>query len=201
VSTSDCACACRTRHGSLRSTPCLSCTRRQRSVGTLHTRAPKSPHPSPIVWPQSQKRHPRPPHEPELAPENSIEPAQDPMPPAFSPTEFLRRLRSAETQLRSLAFASLNRACRNLVPTFPQRSPPSLLTTAACGGLRSAPDCRPQRACLHLSYSCASPFGPALLVTQGPTRTSRHVRFSAARGGEADISRGMRSARQAGARR
>jgi hypothetical protein len=27
------------------------------------------------------------------------------------------------------------------VPTFPQRSPPSLLTTAACGGLKSAPDC------------------------------------------------------------
>jgi hypothetical protein len=25
------------------------------------------------------------------------------------------------------------------------RSPPSLLTTAACGGLRSAPDCRPRR--------------------------------------------------------
>src|SRR4029077_6276690 len=35
----------------------------------------------------------------------------------------------------SLALASLNHTCRNLVPTFPQRSPPSLLTTAACGGL------------------------------------------------------------------
>jgi hypothetical protein len=34
----------------------------------------------------------------------------------------------------SLALASLNHTCRNLVPTFPQRSPPSLLTTAACGG-------------------------------------------------------------------
>ena len=31
---------------------------------------------------------------------------------------------------------------RNLVPTLPQRSPPWLLTTAACGGLRSTPDCR-----------------------------------------------------------
>src|ERR1700730_4134979 len=31
----------------------------------------------------------------------------------------------------SLALASLNLACRNLVPTFPQRSPPLLLTTAA----------------------------------------------------------------------
>src|ERR1700688_513957 len=37
----------------------------------------------------------------------------------------------------SLALASLNLACRDHVPTFPQRSPPSLLTTAACGGLRS----------------------------------------------------------------
>src|SRR5215470_11270234 len=71
----------------------------------------------------------------------------------------------------SLALASLNHACRNLVPTFPQRSPPSLLTTAACGGLRSAPDCRPRRALLHLSYSYAPPCGPALLVTQDPERT------------------------------
>jgi len=45
------------------------------------------------------------------------------------------------------------------------------LTTAACGGLRSAPDCRTRRVLLHLSYSCASPFGPALLVTQDPMQT------------------------------
>src|SRR6516225_339349 len=66
----------------------------------------------------------------------------------------------------SLALASLNHTCRNLVSTFPQRSPPLLLTTAACGGLRSTPDCRPRRALLHLSYSYATPCGPALLVTQ-----------------------------------
>ena len=71
----------------------------------------------------------------------------------------------------SLALASLNHTCRNLVPTFPQRSPPSLLTTAACGGLRSTPDCRPRRALLHLSYSCAPPCGPAILVTQCQQRT------------------------------
>ena len=75
----------------------------------------------------------------------------------------------------SLTLASLNRACWNHVPTFPQRSPPSLLTTAACGGLRSAPDCRTRRALLHLSYSCAAPFGPAILVTQHQLRTSRSV--------------------------
>src|SRR4029077_5877177 len=75
----------------------------------------------------------------------------------------------------SLALASLNRACRNLVPTFPQRSPPSLLTTAACGGLRSAPDCRPRRTFLHLSYSYAPPCGPALLVTQNPVATPPSV--------------------------
>src|SRR5262245_34121112 len=71
----------------------------------------------------------------------------------------------------SLALASLNRACWDHVPTFPQRLPPSLLTTAACGGLRSAPDCRTRRALLHLSYSCAAPFGPAILVTQDPLRS------------------------------
>src|ERR1700738_4721535 len=86
-----------------------------------------------------------------------------------------RRERDAALNRRSkqsLALASLNRACRNLVPTFPQRSPPSLLTTAACGGLRSAPDCRPRRTFLHLSYSYAPPCGPALLVTQDPSATS-----------------------------
>src|SRR6266536_4833050 len=80
----------------------------------------------------------------------------------------------------SLALASLNHTCRNLVPTFPQRSPPSLLTTAACGGLRSTPDCRPRRALLHLSYSCIPPCGPAILVTQDPTRTSRPIQNNSA---------------------
>jgi hypothetical protein len=32
--------------------------------------------------------------------------------------------------------------------------------------------CRPRRAFLHLSYSCAPPFGPATLVTQDPNRSS-----------------------------
>src|ERR1700719_2721947 len=59
-----------------------------------------------------------------------------------------------------------------IVPAFPRRSPPRLLTTAAYGGLRSTPDCRTRRTYLHLSYSYASPFGPALLVTQDPLRTS-----------------------------
>src|SRR6478609_7762616 len=79
--------------------------------------------------------------------------------------------------IRSLALASLNLACRNPVPTFPQRSPPLLLTAAACGGLRSTPDCRPRRTFLHLSYSYAPPCGPALLVTQNPhaTRLTLHI--------------------------
>jgi hypothetical protein len=75
--------------------------------------------------------------------------------------------------------ASLNLACRNPVPAFPQRSPPLLLTTAACGGLRSAPDCRPRRTFLHLSYSYATPFGPAILVTHDPLQTSLQSPISA----------------------
>src|SRR5690242_7554663 len=71
----------------------------------------------------------------------------------------------------SLALASLNRACRNLVSTFPQRSPPSLLTTAACGGLRPAPDCRPRRALLHLSYSSAPSYSDGAFVTHAPQPT------------------------------
>src|SRR5215468_4571129 len=75
----------------------------------------------------------------------------------------------------SLALASLDRACRNLVPAFPQRSPPRLLTAAARGGLRSAPDCRTRRALLHLSYSCASPVPMTVLVTHDPRRPIREA--------------------------
>jgi hypothetical protein len=71
----------------------------------------------------------------------------------------------------SLALASLDHACRNLVPAFPQRSPPRLLTAAACGGLRSAPDCRTRRALLHLSYSCAPLVLMTALVTHDPQRS------------------------------
>src|SRR5262249_9315639 len=52
-----------------------------------------------------------------------------------------------------------------------QRSPPSLLTTAACGGLRPAPDCRPRRALLHLSYSSAPSYSDRAFVTHAPFRT------------------------------
>jgi hypothetical protein len=55
----------------------------------------------------------------------------------------------------SLALVSLDQGSRNRIPAFPQRSPPRLFTAAACCGLGSAPDCRTQRARLHLSYSCA----------------------------------------------
>jgi hypothetical protein len=48
-----------------------------------------------------------------------------------------------------------------------------LFSALAEAGLRSTPDCRPRRALLHLSYSCAPPCGPAVLVTQDPSRTSR----------------------------
>ena len=40
---------------------------------------------------------------------------------------------------------------------FPQRSPPSLFTIAACGGLKPAPDRRLRGARPHLSYSIAPP--------------------------------------------
>ena len=54
---------------------------------------------------------------------------------------------------------------------FPQCSPPWLLTTAACGGLRSTPDCRPRRAYLHLSYSSAPSYSDSAFVTHDPFRT------------------------------
>jgi hypothetical protein len=58
-----------------------------------------------------------------------------------TPRFWHRLIRFRHFRSSSLALASLDRACRNLVPAFPQCSPPWLLTAAACGGLRSAPDC------------------------------------------------------------
>src|SRR5262249_5907521 len=73
------------------------------------------------------------------------------------------------TRHQRFACARLSQlACRDQVPTFPQRSPPSLLTTAACGGLRPAPDCRPRRALLHLSYSSALSYSDSAFVTHAP---------------------------------
>ena len=79
-----------------------------------------------------------------------------------------------------LALASLNLACRDHVPTFPQRSPPSLLTTAARGGLRPAPDCRP-RTLLHLSYSSAPLHADGAFVTHDPNRTPHNPLISRCR--------------------
>jgi len=63
-----------------------------------------------IALPHSQERHARQHHEPALPLEKSIEPGRThPIPPAFSPTEFLRRLRSAET-LISFACARLSQS-------------------------------------------------------------------------------------------
>src|SRR5262245_15223950 len=60
------------------------------------------------------------------------------------------------TLLQRFACARLSRpcllgSCPNVSATFTTIA----LTTAACGGLRSAPDCRTRRALLHLPYSCA----------------------------------------------
>ena len=64
-----------------------------------------------IALPHSQERHARQHHEPARALEKSIEPGRThPIPPAFSPTEFLRRLRSAET-LISFTCARLSQSC------------------------------------------------------------------------------------------
>ena len=50
------------------------------------------------------------------------------------------------------------------VPPFPQRSPPRLLTDAACGGLKPAPDGRLRRTYLHLSHSSAPPYVGAFVA-------------------------------------
>ena len=47
-----------------------------------------------------------------------------------------------------------------------------IIKTAQHGERDATRLCRPRRALLHLSYSCASPFGSAMPVTQDPRRTS-----------------------------
>lgn len=70
----------------------------------------------------------------------------------------------------SLALAFPHRACRDLVSTFLQRSPPSLFTTAACSGLKPAPDRRLRGAHPHLSYSIAPPYvGTFVTHSHNPT--------------------------------
>jgi hypothetical protein len=46
----------------------------------------------------------------------------------------------------------------------------AVLATGHGRELRPAPSDRPRRALLHLSYSCAPLFGPAMLVTHDPIR-------------------------------
>ena len=83
---------------------------------------------------------------------------------------------------RRFACARLSQPCLPgiIVLAIPQRSPPRHLIAAACGGLRSAPDCRTRRALLHLSYSCAPQTTHAALVTHVAceacqwSRRSRH---------------------------
>ena len=74
---------------------------------------------------------------------------------------------------RRFACARLSRPCRlDFLPRLDCNAHHhDFLAAAACSGLGSAPDCRTRRALLHLSYSCASPFGPATLVTHDPDRT------------------------------
>src|ERR1700740_3368532 len=98
----------------------------------------------------------------------------------------------------SLALASLNLACRDHVPAFPQRSQPSLLTTAARGGLKPAPDCRPRRALLHLSYSSAPSYADGAFVTHAPKPTSTWSLEAAIRGSGRVVSPQRRTDREAG---
>src|SRR5262245_43157453 len=77
-------------------------------------------------------------HTPNGTPEKSIEPAASPPRPRSVQPSFCGGYAPQKLLLRSLALTSLDHTCRDLVPTFPQRSPPRLLTAAACGGLGSA---------------------------------------------------------------
>src|SRR5579863_7617473 len=85
--------------------------------------------------------------------------------------QFWHRLNAFDTSSTVCLRSPLSTApARIIVPVFPQRSPPRHLIAAACGGLRSAPDCRTRRALLHLSYSYAPLVLVAALVSHDPQR-------------------------------
>src|SRR5262249_33330830 len=73
-----------------------------------------------------------------------------------------------------LALHSLTHPCRVRVPPFPQRSPPRLLTVAACGGLGPAPDSRRRGTYPHLLHSIAPPFASAFVAHSHPRIARTH---------------------------
>ena len=91
---------------------------------------------------------------PELIPEESRTPGFDIVYVRFDTSSAVR----FRSPLRTIPDEILSRLLL-------QRSPRSLLTAAACSGLRPAPDCRPRGAYPHLSYSSTSPFYEDVFVT------------------------------------
>src|SRR5437588_9351287 len=65
----------------------------------------------------------------------------------------------------SLTLASLNLTRRDIIPTLTATLTTIAFDDSSLQRFEAAPDCRPRRTYLHLSYSCAAPFGPAVLVT------------------------------------
>ena len=90
-------------------------------------------------------------------------------PPVLTSSNPISTLHRRFTYVR-LSQSCLPKSCSGFSRNVHHRA---FLNTAACGGLRSTPDCRPRRTYLHLSYSYAAPCGPALLVTQCHERTRR----------------------------
>src|SRR5258707_4866890 len=88
------------------------------------------------------------------------------------------------TLLQWFAYARLSRPClTGSCPDFSATFTTMAFDHSSLRWLRSTPDCRTRRTFLHLPYSCASPCGPTMLVTQGPTLPSPpHARNGGYRG-------------------
>jgi hypothetical protein len=68
---------------------------------------------------------------------------------------------------RSISQPCLPESCSDFSATFTTIA----VDNSSLRWLEISTDCRPRRTFLHLSYSCATPFGSAILVTQDPSRT------------------------------
>ena len=75
---------------------------------------------------------------------------------------------------RQFACARLSRSClpRSMSRRFRDAHDHGFCPQPLAVAWDRRPDRRTRRALLHLQHSCAAPFGPAMLVTQDPTRNS-----------------------------
>src|ERR1700681_2490832 len=99
----------------------------------------------------------------------------------LEPLAVLTSSKPLSTLHRRFTYVRLSQSCLpESCPDFSATFTTMAFDHSSLRWLEITPDCRPRRTYLHLSYSYASPCGPALLVTQGPWQKQRPITAAAA---------------------